>query len=176
MKFCQSQTAVYADAAALTNEAGESDLRAFDRLARALANAQSAGCAPVLILSAAGARQAETAVSLCRNVFLFTKFLTEYGCRPALLTPGHPGRDALLDGGAVLMIAAGRADIKETAELAALARTDRLVLLSRADESPAVRLTAADGIPAVTVSVRDPQALRAALAGAYGASPVLARR
>ena len=184
MKFCQSRAAVHADAAALTNEAGESDLRAFDRLARALANAQSAGCAPVLILSAAGARQAETAVSLCRNVFLFTKFLTEYGCRPALLTPGHPGRDALvsaldalLDGGAVPMIAAGRADIKETVELAALARTDRLVLLSRADESPAVRLTAADGIPAVTVSVRDPQALRAALAGAYGASsPVLARR
>ncbi len=100
----------------------------------------------------------------------------------ALLTPGHPGRDALvsaldalLEGGAVPMIAAGRADIKETAELAALARTDRLVLLSRADESPAVRLTAADGIPAVTVSVRNPQALRAALAGAYGASPVLAR-
>lgn len=183
MKFCQSRAAVHADAAALTNEAGESDLRAFDRLARALADAQSAGCAPVLILSAAGARQAETAVSLCRNVFLFTKFLTEYGCRPALLTPGHPGRDALvsaldalLDGGAVPMIAAGRADIKETAELAALARTDRLVLLSRADESPAVRLTAADGIPAVTVSVRDPQVLRAALAGAYGASPVLARR
>lgn len=57
-----------------------------------------------------------------------------------MLTPGHPGRDALvsaldalLEGGAVPMIAAGRADIKETAELAALA-------------------------------------------GAYGASPVLARR
>ena len=83
IKFCQSRAAVHADAAALTNEAGESDLRAFDRLARALADAQSAGCAPVLILSAAGARQAETAVSLCRNVFLFTKFLTEYGCRAA---------------------------------------------------------------------------------------------
>ena len=63
MKFCQSRTAVHADAAALTNEAGESDLRAFDRLARVLADAQSAGCAPVLILSAAGARQAETAVA-----------------------------------------------------------------------------------------------------------------
>ena len=34
MKFCQSRAAVHADAAALTNEAGESDLRAFDRLAR----------------------------------------------------------------------------------------------------------------------------------------------
>lgn len=73
------------------------------------------------------------------------------------------------------MIAAGRADIKETAELAALARTDRLVLLSRADESPAVRLTAADGIPAVTVSVRDPQALCAALAGAYAAFAAVRR-
>ena len=100
-----------------------------------------------------------------------------------MLTPGHPGRDALvsaldalLDGGAVPMIAAGRADIGAAAELAALARTDRLVLLSRADESPAVRLAAADGVPAVTAGVRDPQALRAALAGAYGASPVLARR
>lgn len=177
MKFCQSRTAVHADAAALTNEAGESDLRAFDRLARVLADAQSAGCAP-----AAGARQAETAVSLCRNVFLFTKLLTEYGCRPALLTPEHPRRntlfsalDALLEGGAVPMIAAGRADIKETAELAALARTGRLVLLSRTDESPAIRLAAAGGMPAVTVSVQDPQALRAALAGAYAAFAAVRR-
>ena len=182
MKFCQSRTAVHADAAALTSEAGESDLRAFDRLARALADAQSAGCAPFLILSAAGARQAETAVSLCRSVFLFTKFLTEYGCRPALLTPDHSGRDALspaldalLEDGAVPMIAAGRADIEKTAELAALARAGRLVLLSRTDESPAIRLAAAGGMPAVTVSVQDLQALRAALAGAYAAFAAVRR-
>lgn len=182
MKFCQSRTAVHADAAALTNEAGESDLRAFDRLARVLADAQSAGCAPVLTLSAAGARQAETAVGLCRSVFLFTKFLTEYGCRPALLTPEHPRRnalssalDALLEGGAVPMIAARRADVEKTAELAALARADRLVLLSRTDESPAIRLAAAGGMPAVTVSVQDPQALCAALAGAYAAFAAVRR-
>lgn len=183
MKFPQSRTAVHADAAVLTNEAGESDLRTLDRLARTLADAQSAGCAPVLILSAAGARQAETAVSLCRSVFLFTKFLTEYGCRPALLTPEHSGRDALasaldglLEGGAVPMIAAGRADIAQAAELAALARADRLVLLSRTDESPAIRLAAAGGMPAVAVNIQDPQALRAALAGAYGAAFSAVRR
>ena len=148
-----------------------------------LADAQSAGCAPVLTLSAAGARQAETAVGLCRSVFLFTKFLTEYGCRPALLTPEHPRRnalssalDGLLENGAVPMIAAGRADIEKTAELAALARAGRLVLLSRTDESPAIRLAAAGGMPAVTVSVQDPQALRAALAGAYGSAFAAVRR
>ena len=74
------------------------------------------------------------------------------------------------------MIAAGRADIEKTAEFAALARAGRLVLLSRTDESPAIRLAAARGMPAVTVNIQDPQALRAALAGAYGASPVLVRR
>lgn len=95
MKLHQNRIVVKAGTSTLTNEAGKSELRAFDRLACVLADIQNMGHEVILVSSGAVAvgtnklnmggrpasmrmKQAAAAVGQCRIMFLYDKFFNDY--------------------------------------------------------------------------------------------------
>ncbi len=95
MGFYQKRIVVKVGTSTLTNEAGQSDLRSFDRLACVLADVQNMGYEVILVSSGAIAvgtnklkmknrpdsmrlKQAAAAVGQCNIMFLYDKFFNDY--------------------------------------------------------------------------------------------------
>lgn len=95
MGLYQNRIVVKVGTSTLTNELGQSDLRAFDRLACVLADVQNRGYEVILVSSGAIAvgtnslkikprptgmrlKQAAAAVGQCRIMFLYDKFFGDY--------------------------------------------------------------------------------------------------
>ncbi|MGI6270114.1 MAG: glutamate 5-kinase [Candidatus Howiella sp.] len=95
MGLYQNRVVVKVGTSTLTNEAGQSDLRAFERLARVLSDVQNMGYEVILVSSGAIAvganklrwegrpsslrqKQAAAAVGQCSILFLYEKFFAEY--------------------------------------------------------------------------------------------------
>ena len=96
MALVQNRIVVKVGTSSLTNEAGNTNLRAFDKLALVLSDAANMGYQVILVSSGAIAvgsskmglkkkpesmrmKQAAAAVGQCQNMFLYDKFFGEYG-------------------------------------------------------------------------------------------------
>lgn len=95
MKLYQNRIVIKVGTSTLTNEAGQSDLLSFDRLACVLSDIQNKGYQVILVSSGAVAigsnkmklnnrpasmrmKQAAAAVGQCRMMFLYDKFFNDY--------------------------------------------------------------------------------------------------